>query len=363
MKSKEQFKRRYERAKTGSKELGPLGLLPGTWKGKGTGWNMIALPFDGALFKFRVLMNQYDETLDFTFVGENVENRGLEEVLDSSHNPPGSPEDDQFVVTLDYQQSINQIAAEDNPDSGGLAGDPGKPIHHEPGLWLYMKNLRAVDKDLAPEKGGGIAKGGIEVVETVLEVARLATIPHGNALLALGTAAQVEGMPTIPPVSGLPIGRFEDLASPGYDFLTDPYLDPYKHYIKNPFMGDVSGVPGFPGFNPRDMNEILRFENQGVDIERTTILTVDTTRQNTGIVNAPFVTKQAEPVSMKSTFWIQELRAKYKDRRPKLRLQYSQVVIMDFFRPREDGHPDRARWPHISINTLDKVYGSSQYDD
>jgi hypothetical protein len=33
-------------------------------------------------------MNQYDETLDFTFVGDNVENRGLEEVLDSSHTPP-----------------------------------------------------------------------------------------------------------------------------------------------------------------------------------------------------------------------------------------------------------------------------------
>ena len=59
----------------------------------------------------------------------------------------------------------------------------------------------------------------------------------------------------------------------------------------------------------------------------------------------------------------QELKEKDKDRRPKLRLQYTQVVMMDFFRPREDGHPDRARWPHISINTLDKVYGSSKYDD
>ena len=127
MKSKEQFKRRYEMAKTGSKELGPLALLPGKWKGNRNGWNMIALPFDGGLFKFRILMNQYDETLDFTFVGDNVENRGLEEVLENSNNPPGSPEDDQFVVTLDYQQSINQRVAEDNPDSGGLAGSPKKP--------------------------------------------------------------------------------------------------------------------------------------------------------------------------------------------------------------------------------------------
>lgn len=357
MKSKDQLERRYEVAKTGDPELGPLSLLPGKWKGTRSGWNMIALPFDQTPFKFRILMNQYDETLDFTFVGDNVENRGLEGVLDNSNNPPGSPKDDQFVVTLDYQQSINQWVAEDNPDSGGLAGPSKKPIHHEPGLWLYMKNLRTVDKDLTPA-----TQGGIEVTDALLEIARLATIPHGNSVLALGTAKCELGMPDIPAVSGLPIGRFEDLASPDYDFLTDPYLAPYKHYIQNPFMGDGGGGSGFPGFNPRDMNEILRFANQGVDIERTTILTVDTTRQDAGIANAPFVTKQAEPVSMKSTFWIQELKEKYDDVHPKLRLQYSQVVMMDFFRPREDGHPDRARWPHISINTLEKVYGSSKYE-
>ncbi len=55
MKKYGHFKRRYEKAKTGSRELGPLGLLPGKWEGKGTGWNMIALPFDGALFKYRIL--------------------------------------------------------------------------------------------------------------------------------------------------------------------------------------------------------------------------------------------------------------------------------------------------------------------
>lgn len=36
-------------------------------------------------------------------------------------------------------------------------------------------------------------------------------------------------------------------------------------------------------------------------------------------------------------------------------MQYSQVVMMDFFRPREDEVPGRAEWPHISINTLRKV--------
>ena len=52
-------------------------------------------------------------------------------------------------------------------------------------------------------------------------------------------------MPDIPPVSGLPSGRFEDVRTPDYDFKTDPYLEPYKHYIDNPFMGNVTARPRF----------------------------------------------------------------------------------------------------------------------
>lgn len=337
-KYKEMFKRCFYKPKPEDKELGPLSLLPGKWVSKGGGWNMIALPFDNGPFDYRLLMNQYDETLEFSTVDNNVPNRGLPGVIDNSG------EDDQFVVTLDYQQSISQQIAEDFPESG-LAGDPGLAIHHEPGLWLYMKNLHTTDKDFSATEG---------VIDAELTVARLASIPHGNSVLAIGTSSVEKGMPEISASSGLPIGRFEDLSTPGYDFEQDPYLKPYKHFIDNPFMGNVN-APGFPGFNPGDMNEILRFANKGVDIHRTTVLTVDTTRQNAGIHNIPFVVKQADAVSMKSTFWIQELKEKDKCGNRKLRMQYSQIVILDFFRPREDGHPGRARWPHISINTLEKV--------
>jgi hypothetical protein len=314
--------RTYAKAKMGmGVDLGPLSLLPGDWKGAGTGWNMIALPFKDAptgTAPFRILMNQYDEDLKFTFVDDKVPNRGVAV--------------DQEVATLDYQQSITQQVAEDFPAST-VAGPAGHAIHHEPGLWIHVKNHQTED----------------------INVARLASIPHGNSLLALGHSSEQDGMPDIPPINALPIGRFEDLATPGYDFNDDPYLEPYKHYIQNPFMGNVV-VGGFPGFNPRDMNEILRFANQGVDIKRTTTLTVDTKREDAGVVNMPFVVKEAEPVSMKSTFWIQELNKKAPDGYPKLRMQYSQVVMLDFFRPREDQLPGRAQWPHVSINTLEKVY-------
>ena len=322
-------------------DLGPLEQLLGVWIGRGTGWNMIALPFQKAPappagFKFRVLMNQYDEELRFTFVDDDVPNRGL--------TRPGNPDFDQFVVTLDYQQKIAQVVAEDRPDSGGLAGLAGLPIHHEPGLWLYDKNRRTKDDQIKE----------VEVTEVKLDVARLASIPHGNSVLALGKSAVHKGMPEIPPISGLPSGRFEDVSTPDYDFKSDPYLDPYKHYIDFPFMGNV-GVSGFPGFSPADMNEILRFANKGVDIVRTTTLTVDTNRKSGGITNVPFSVREAEPVSMKSTFWIQELDEKDETGKPRLRLQYSQVVMLHFFHPREDEFPGRAVWPHISIATLEKM--------
>lgn len=323
-------------------DLGPLGLLPGVWIGQGTGWNMIALPFHNAPappqgFKFRLLMNQYDEELKFTFVDDDVPNRGLLRT--------GDPDFDQFVVTLDYQQKIAQVAAEDRPTSGGLAGEPGLPIHHEPGLWLYEKNRRSKDDQI---------KDG-QVSEVELDVARLASIPHGNSVLAIGRSEVFQGMPPIPPLSGLPSGQFEDVGSPDYDFKSDPYLEPYLHYINNPFMGNVPAGIGFPGFSPADMNEILRFANQTVNVVRTTTLTVDSTRKQAGITNVPFSVREAEPVSMKSTFWIQELDELDESGQPRLRLQYSQVVMLNFFHPRQDEFPGRAVWPHISIATLERM--------
>jgi hypothetical protein len=314
---------------------------------------MIALPFQESPaaphgFKFRLLMNQYDEELVFTFIDDKVPNRGL---LRADASDPG--QFDQEVVTLDYQQSITQIGAEDVPRST-VAGGAGLPIHHEPGLWLYERNLRVKDDQMI----------GDRVSQLELNVARLASIPHGNSILAIGTHEQFEGMPEIPKMSGLPSGRFEDVSSPDYDFRDplnpDPYLAPYKHYIDNPFMGDAGSVPGFPGFSPADMNAILRFANQGVDIEETRVLTVDTTHKSGGIRNLPFSVREAEPVTMKSTFWIQRLRSLKEGDPPQFRLQYSQVVMLQFFRPREDGSPGLAIWPHISIATLTKEPDGAQ---
>ena len=82
---------------------------------------------------------------------------------------------------------------------------------------------------------------------------------------------------------------------------------------------------------------------------------MDTDRKSGGITNVPFSVREADPVSMKSTFWIQELAEKDDAGKPKLRLQYSQVVMLHFFHPHEDEFAGRDAWPHISIATLEKI--------
>jgi hypothetical protein len=316
--------RRLEKPKKDDPELGPLKLLPGKWANlpnlPGRGWNMIALPFVappppgvGFPLNYRLLVNQYNEELEFTLVDKAVPNRGV-------RLAPGTPDNtDQFLVTLDYQQKISQIAADDFPTSG-KAGGPGLAIHHEPGLWLHMTNQ----------------------ITDSLNIARLATIPHGDSVLALGQSSEHPGKPSIFDLNGLPVGVDQD--------LNNPYLAPYKHFNDNLFQGL---------FNPVSPNDLLEAANQGVAIEKTTVLDVDSTRPTGGIANIPFIVRQANATVMKSTFWIQELKEMDKHGKPKLRLQYSQLVMLDFF-PRVDGLPPGCcpgliQWPHVSINTMEKV--------
>ncbi len=306
--------RTIEMGQEGDDALGPLQLLPGKWANvpdlPGHGWNMIALPFatePKSKLNYRLLLNQYNEELEFTIVDKAVPNRGI-----TKHGV--TTDNDQFLATIEYTQSITQIAAQDFPDSG-KAGAPGLAIHREPGLWLHMAN--------------NVTEG--------LDIARLGTIPHGDSVLALGRHRAIDGTFDIPEISGLPITGLDEP-------LSSPYLAPYDHFHNKPFE---------KLFDPTVPNQLLAEANKGVNIKHTTELHVDTAFETGGIVNIPFVTKQANATNMHSTFWIQELDEKNKDGSPKLRLQYSQVVMLDFF-DRPDGK-GLIQWPHVSINTMEKV--------
>ena len=344
--------RHIEIAKPFDDELGPLKLLPGIWKNTNAdvpfGWNCIALPFvtdpPPAGFNYRLMVNHYRETLQFFTADKGATNRGIE-------RGAGGPSDlDQFVVALDYQQLVEQVAVDEFPKSGpDLAtdklADPGAAIHHEPGLFLFMTNHTT---------------DGINI-------ARLGTVPHGDSLLAMGrfdAAADIfDGPPDIPAVNGFPEGVLvpRDDTAGGPDDLLKPleslYMGPYKHFHDNPFFGTVpAGTPGFPGFNPVHPEELLRGAQPAPEkVKKTTRLDMTTSAtEAAGILNIPFIVKHANATSMKSTFWIMELDEPGVGDEPKLVMQYLQVVMLDFF-PRRDGIPGLIGWPHVSINTLEKV--------
>lgn len=345
-------------------DLGPLELLRGTWanirpedrldKNKfisdgtltgqgqspfdGRGWNLIALPFAEVEQRrnYRLLLNQYNEVITFSDVDDNVPNRGI-----TDDSPPNNA--DQFIAALDYEQVIVQIASKDVSDSGE-AGDAKLPIHHEPGLFLHMKN------------------------ETTNEInlARLATIPHGNAVTAIGQSTTFSGPPAITSESGLPEGvlpgSLEDLEEAVLSATNEgSYLFPYNQFQTVPFTGVVP-VPGFPGFKPFNTNELLSLGIQGLNVKQTTELDFSTDRLDAGIVNIPFVEKQADAALMRAKFWIMELEATEDEPEPNPLLAYSQFIFLDFFR-RRDGGEGLIRWPHISINVMEKIEEPNQTQD
>ncbi|MEM7752045.1 MAG: heme-binding protein [Pseudomonadota bacterium] len=311
-----------------AENLGPLDKLAGRWTNpndetsffRGRGWNMIALPFGGEPgdFNYRMLVNQYNEVLEFSDAIGPVPNRGL--------NGPADVATDQTIFALDYQQAINQIAVDDSSPTTGedIVFPPGAGIHHEPGFFLHILDERT-DK---------------------LDIARLATIPHGNSVAAMGRSSCIDGAPTIDPVPALPIGATPDGSDP--ELSDQGYFAPYEAFAGAKAFGGVVGIPLFDVTKP---HELLQRAIDDLNVKRTTILHLDTKLGTGGIVNTPFVVNQADTTEMTSTFFIMELEPDSPGGEAGMALAYIQMVMLEFF-PRRDGVEGLIKWPHVSINTM-----------
>ncbi|MGB7244968.1 MAG: heme-binding protein [Sulfitobacter sp.] len=312
------------KAEKGDENLGGLKSLPGTWLNakqgettgfEGRGWNMIALPFEnpGSPLDYRMLVNQYNEVMQFQQIDGPVPNRGIDRQNDTNT--------DQSLFALDYQQGIKQIAVADSPETDvSIQGPEGGAIHHEPGFFLNVLDERTDD----------------------LDIARLATVPHGDSVLAMGRSRTFDGAPTVPAINGLPIGATQDLSS--------GYLTPYVDFSGAKAFKGKEGS-NFPGFDVVEPHKLLQMGIDGLNVAKTTELHLDTKFQTGGIVNIPFVVKQANPTEMTSTFWIMTLNDTDDNGDPKMALAYAQVVMLEFF-DRFDAEPGRIKWPHVSINTM-----------
>jgi hypothetical protein len=272
--------------------LGPLARLVGTWTGK-LGWNLIAVPVPGSPQRFTLLVRPYYETITFTPLGVLVPDRGASEILN--------------IYGLEYSLKVSDLLT-------------NEPLHLENGMWLYTNDPQSPD---APT------------------IVRQAAVPHGNSLLATGYARQAAGPPTIPELSALPVGNPFDPPQDGY---SDPYLFP-----------PPPRVPGQPPFLTSDANDVLRQAIKDQNVLDTLTLSVSTEPPGSGgIVNIPFIQKNANATTFSATFWIETVRNPVTGERFD-QLQYSQQTNLEFIKcgsQCSDTGSGLIVWPHVNVNTL-----------
>ncbi len=199
----------------------------------------------------------------------------------------GSAQNDIFLFGLTYLQRVTDAAT-------------NAALHVEPGIWL---NVPPTTDPAGPAS-----------------VVRQGTIPHGDSLLAQGTSLVVKGGPVIVPVSPTPTG-------PGVD---PAYLAPFN----------TTAVP--PGFDIKNPNAAPVAAISGQKIINTVVLSISTVPSG-GILNIPFVVKNANATKLDAIFWIETVEQP--DKTTFLQLQYTQTVTLNFL---------GIDWPHISVATLVK---------
>jgi hypothetical protein len=280
---------------TTAHRLGALQDLPGFWEG--TGFSLIARPnFSGGNENGIFLeLNLIRESIEFTTIGSPVYNRG-------------SLQKDIAIFGLTYLQRVTDSLT-------------GGALHIEPGLWL---NIPATTEPASKAS-----------------IARLATIPHGNAVCTVGHAEHVEfeGLPEIPPANTVPfpIGGTPPAAGA---------KNPYPEYdLSQPSQFRTSALP--PEITQElinDPNVMLRNALQGQKPLKITRL-ITTTSSDCSIGNIPFITTNANTLSLESVFAIEVIEG------PSggdfLQLQYSQTALLNF---------RGMSFPHVTVATLIKAF-------
>lgn len=282
-------------ARTTVAELGPLADLVGVWIGT-QGWELIAVPEGdpGGREGFTFIARPYVEVVSFTPIGAPVPNRG-------------GPAGEMLITGVMYDMRITDLVS-------------NEPLHLETGMWL---NLADVQGGTRPDQ----------------PIVRSASIPHGDSVLALGTASESAGPPGIQLPSAVPDAGPE--APLGY-------ADAWQDQIPSPCDPDVK-------FNPAHPNQVLKDALAGLNVVETTTLSVSTDGGG-GILNIPFVDANANATRFSCEYWIETIEATPPSGgSPNLvqQLQYSQQTDIEFLP--QFGNPGQLiMWPHVNVNTLRK---------
>lgn len=209
-------------------------------------------------------------------------------------------ENTQNVAGFLYQQIITSTCDSALCKERGFPS--GTEIHAETGLFLYLEN----------DNEG-------------FNIARLSTIPHGNSLLAMGNGAPSDTL---------------------QNFIPDNSVNP----TPNPMFGyDEEQYPSlqFEQFNQQNPNSFLQKVVGAQQVTALTTLDLSTKNSTGGILNIPFIQTNINTTFLDATFWIETLAD------GSLQLQYSQTINLVF--PPTDFPKIMVNWPHVTVNTLQKV--------
>jgi hypothetical protein len=316
-----------------SQDLGLLAELAGTWHG--TGFNLIARPDREGKAPLFLELNQTQETLRFDPIASSIPNRG-------------NAQDDIELFGLTYLQKISDAVT-------------GGALHIEPGIWVTVPKT-----DAPPETAS---------------VARMASIPHGNALLAQGTAIQVSSLPggtfPIQPANTAPFPQGDPMPAggtqggfPEYDLsnVTPAATDsrtPFGDTPPVPLPAAINGVPMQTVVN--DPTRLLQQAITGQFIEEMVVLQIATvasldfkakpvlvTNGGGGIENIAFLQTNANTALVFATFWIEKIKH---PAHHFMQLQYVQTVLLNFPLLPAGKPPVPFSWPHVSVATLRKTFG------
>ena len=215
---------------------------------------------------------------------------------------------------MQYIQDVTQVASKDSINTPNSPDTPTgtAAIHHEPGLFLHL--------------GAPVSS---DAAKAVFDIGRMATIPHGDSVLAMGSSTIIGGANPVPNFDAPVLGDYSALPiGDNPRDLTNPYLKAYTDFHNAPFKGSVT-APGFPGFDPTDPKNLLKIAIQGQAFKSITAIILDTEHDG-GIVNIPFIVEQASATEMRAVFWIEEFSDSTLAK-PHFQLQYLQRVVLEFF--------------------------------
>jgi hypothetical protein len=341
--------------------LGLLRDLAGTWEGRG--FNLVARPdFENNANLFLEL-NLTKETLRFEPISTSIPNRGV-------------AQNDIELFGLTYLQQISDEVT-------------GGALHIEPGIWVTQPATTA-----PPES----APCGAQIVT------RMGSIPHGNAMLAQGTAATFSGPPTLSTPGKPPAGSIfpsfnstpfpvtpQVIRAAGTSETSAPAGGFTEYNLANAAAAGNPRTPlgNTPPVLPAEITQALvndpigflqqkvaaqvadghEFEGTVINIATTTPISFLTTTDSSatgptvsvspldaagGIENIPFLETNAETALVYATFWIEKVT--HPHHRPFLQLQYAQMVLLNFPAILIPGKPNFS-WPHVSVATLHKTFG------